>query len=229
MKSATSLVWVTAFSLFASGGALVAQETKKGDDKDKEKAVFKFDDATVGETPKGFTVAETKGGGTPATWKVEAMKDDSKAKHAVRVETKNKEAVFNLLLSDKSYAADLEVSVKVKSDTGEDDRGGGLLWRAKDADNYYTTRWNPLEKNIRLYKVEGGKRTMLKSMEIEADAKTWHELEVEHKADRIKVSFDGKEVLVAEDATFKDGGKVGLWTKADASTWFDDLEIELKK
>jgi hypothetical protein len=219
----------TAFA-FALSGLLAAcgaaQETKKAA---AEKITFTFEDAAVGAAPKGWTVAETKGDGTPAAWKVEAAKDEPARKQVLKVESKNKEAVFNLLLSGTSYAANLVLSVKVKADTGEDDRGGGVVWRAKDADNYYVTRWNPLEKNIRLYKVEAGKRTMLKSADVDADPKTWQEIKVHHAGEKIRVELGGKEVLAAEDATFKEGGKVGFWTKADASTFFDDLEISWTK
>jgi hypothetical protein len=194
----------------------------------EDKVKFTFEDAAAGATPKGWTAAETNGGGTPAKWQVESLKDDPKHKNVVKVDTKNKEAVFNMLLTDKIYPADLSLSVSIKSGSGEDDQGGGLVWRAKDANNYYIARWNPLEKNFRLYKVEGAKRTTLKSAELEADAKTWHAITVKHKGSAISVEFDGKEVLAAEDATFKDAGKIGLWTKADASSWFDDVEVSKK-
>jgi hypothetical protein len=230
MKSLTIWSCVLCVSVLAS--SVSCQETRKTgpkEDKSEQKDVFNFDDATVGETPKGWTVAETKGAGTPATWKVEAFKDDPKQKNAVRVDSKNKEAVFNILLSDKTYAADVDMTVRVLSISGEDDQGGGLVWRAKDGDNYYITRWNPLEKNLRLYKVEGGARTQLKTADLEGDPKKWHEIRVVHAGTKITVDFDGKRVLEAEDSAFKDGGKVGLWTKADASTWFDDLAISWKK
>jgi hypothetical protein len=186
---------------------------------------FNFDDALTGQVPKGFVPAETKSVGTPATWRVEALKDDPVHKNAVKVDTKNKEGVFNLLMSETAYSPDLDVSVAIKAATGEDDQGGGLIWRAKDADNYYITRWNPLEKNIRLYKVEKGVRTTLKSAEVDVDAKGWHTITVIHRGGAMTVKLDEKVVLEAEDATFKDGGKVGFWTKADASSWFDDLTI----
>jgi hypothetical protein len=198
-------------------------ETKKTED---TKVTFNFDDAMTGTVPKGWTVAETKGAGTPATWRVDALKDDPKHKNAVKIDSKNKESVFNLLLSEASYAPDLDLSVAIKPGSGEDDQGGGLVWRAKDADNYYVTRWNPLENNVRLYKVEAGLRTTLKSADnVQADAKQWHALAVSHAGKKITVKFDGKVILEAEDESIKAAGKVGLWTKADASSWFDDVVI----
>jgi hypothetical protein len=194
-----------------------------------EKVVVNFDDAKAGATPAGWTVAETKGAGTPATWQVHEVKDDAKHKQALRVDTKNKEAVFNMLLSEKAHPADLTLTVSVKAESGIEDQGGGLVWRVKDADNYYMTRWNPLERNLRVYKVEGGLRTQFKNVEIDVDAKQWHEIKVTQKGAKATVEFDGKQVAEFEDATFKEAGKIGFWTKADASTWFDDLVIETKK
>ena len=234
MKVSSRSVGVVALTLAAFACAQQKQpepkpapETRKTGD--QTKAVFDFDAAVTGSVPKGWTVAETKGAGTPAAWRVEALKDDAKHKNAVKVDTKNKESVFNLLLSETSYAADLDLSVAIKAATGDDDQGGGLVWRAKDADNYYITRWNPLENNIRVYKVEAGQRTMFKSAEAVADPKQWHTIAVTHRGAKITVKLDDKVVLEAEDSTFKDAGKVGFWTKADASSWFDDLVVAWQK
>jgi hypothetical protein len=224
----TSLVAVTVSA--AACGQKPAPESRKSESQPLSgKATYTFEQDTVGTTPKGFTVAETKGAGTPAKWPVEALKDDPKRKNVVKVETKNLEAVFNLLLTDAAFEADVSVSVDLKAGTGEDDQGGGLLWRAKDANNYYVARWNPLEKNLRAYKVVDGVRTQLQSVEVEADPKTWHNLVVAIRGKGATIAFDGKPLIFLDDATFPDGGKVGLWTKADASTWFDNLVISPDK
>ncbi len=95
----------------------------------------------------------------------------------------------------------------------------------QDKNNYYITRWNPLETNLRLYHVLNGKRTQLKSVDIETDAAAWHTIHVKARGNKIVVSFDGKPLIETEDTTFANAGKIGLWTKADASTAFDDLKI----
>jgi hypothetical protein len=223
IASTAAFLILSACALAQAGGA----ESRPAGE--ATKVTFNFDSEKAGQRPAGWTVAETKGAGTPATWTVEAVKDDPKRKQAAKVQTANKEAVFNLLLSEAAYKADLTIKVSVLSGTGEDDQGGGLFWRAKDADNYYVTRWNPLEKNLRLYKVVAGKRSILKSAEIVADPKTWHDITVVHEGSKIAVSFDGKVVAEAEDSDLKDAGKIGLWTKADACTWFDDLEVTTRK
>jgi hypothetical protein len=84
---------------------------------------------------------------------------------------------------------------------------------------------NPLESNFRLYKVVKGKRVQLASADVEASAGKWHTLQVVHKGDQIRCIFNDKTKLEAKDDQFNDAGKIGLWTKADAVTYFDDLRV----
>ncbi len=104
------------------------------------------------------------------------------------------------------------------------DQGGGIAWRARDEKNYYLARWNPLERNLRAYKVVDGTRTQLFDKPLEAGA-GWHELRVWFSRDKIEIWFDGRSQGEFADSTFLTPGMVGLWTKADARTQFDDLEI----
>jgi hypothetical protein len=101
-------------------------------------------------------------------------------------------------------------------------------WRYRDANNYYVCRMNPLESNFRLYKVVDGKRGQLATSDVamKIPLNQWHEMRVIHEGKRIRCFLDGALRLEAEDATFGDAGNVGLWTKADAVTRFDDLAIE---
>lgn len=131
---------------------------------------------------------------------------------------------FNLALIEGSSHKDLVLEVKMKPAAGEIDQGGGLVWRARDAKNYYLARFNPLEDNFRVHKVADGKRSQLQSAELEA-ADGWHTLKIEMAGERIQCFFDGKRRLEVKDDTFKDAGQIGLWTKADAQTRFDDLEV----
>jgi len=187
---------------------------------------FGFEDAGAGRLPAGWTVAETRGSGTPATWRVVRADAAPGGRHVLSlVGTENSGSTFNLLLSERSWPADLELSVMVRARSGQEDQGGGPVWRAKDADNYYVTRWNPLENNLRAYKVEGGRRRMLKSATVEVDPSQWHRLDVRTKGARITVSLDGRILLSLDDETFGEGGKIGFWTKADAATSFDDLKV----
>jgi hypothetical protein len=139
------------------------------------------------------------------------------------------EPLFNLCVADASKFADLDLTVSFKAVTGEKDQGGGPVWRHKDANNYYIARVNPLEDNFRVYKVVGGKRSQIGSAEVEAPAGKWYTIRVVHKGDHIRCYLNGKLHLDVKDETFKDGGKIGLWTKADAVTSFDDLSVSAPK
>lgn len=186
-----------------------------------------FEKCAVGELPKGWTIAENRGEGTPAVWKVVEMNGaPSGDKVFALTDTKNGRRVFNLAINDRKSYEDLEIEVKVRAIVGEIDQGGGPMWRVQDKDNYYIARWNPLETNLRLYHVIEGKRTQLKTIEnLEVDVEKWHTIHVKHKGDKIVVSFNGRAMLEAEDDTITKGGKIGLWTKADAVTAFDDLKV----
>jgi hypothetical protein len=185
-----------------------------------------FEDVAPGSLPSGWAIAETKGAGTPALWRVEERADAPEGRRVVRlVETKNSGQTYNLLLCDAAQPADLVLEVRLRADAGDEDQGGGLVWRARDAENYYVARWNPLESNLRTYTVEGGKRTMLASADATDDASAWHTLRIEQRGSRTSVALDGQQLLAAEDATFTAGGRVGLWTKADAATSFDAFVI----
>ena len=121
---------------------------------------------------------------------------------------------------------EVDASVKFKPVSGKVDQSGGLVLRYKDANNYYIARANALEDNVRLYKVEGGKRKQFADKDIKVAGGVWHSLKLEAKGTHFKVSMDDKLLFEADDETFKEAGKVGLWTKADSVTLFDDFTVE---
>ncbi len=191
---------------------------------------WSFETNKVGAVPKGWVVAETNGAGKPATWQV--IRDDSAPSkpHVVAItDSKNTRHTYNLLMAERTKFKDLEIKVMVKAITGKEDQGGGPIWRAKDADNYYIARWNPLEDNFRVYFVKDGKRKQLASAEVKADPALWHEIEIEHEGNEIEAEFDGEKLIEVKDETFAEAGMVGLWTKADAATAFDDFQVETEK
>lgn len=173
--------------------------------------------------PDGFVPAQTNGAGSLAQWTVVA--DEATRGKAVQVNTHNAGSTFNLLLSAATAPADVAVGVDLRAMSGTEDRGGGLAVRAVDSGNYYCARWNPLEDNVRLYKVVDGSRSMLKHADVAAAADVWHRLEVVARGDELVVRFDGQELMAATDGTFGSAGRYGLWTKADASTRFDHLTV----
>ena len=121
-----------------------------------------------------------------------------------------------------------EVSV-APGGAGDGDQGGGPVWRYQDKDNYYVCRMNPLEDNFRLYKVVGGKRIQLQTKDVKAPTGQWHTIRVVHMGKKIQCYLNGKLLLEAEDDAIPGAGVVGLWTKADAQTYFADVQIKGKK
>ena len=181
------------------------------------KSLLNFDADETGKIAKGLT-------SEVGEWKVVADPTAPSPPNALAQLSKNSGSTFNITLVSATNYADLEISVKMKAIAGREDQGGGLVWRAKDAKNYYVARYNPLEDNYRLYKVEKGRRSQLKSADIKY-TEGWHTLRVTMKGNVIGCYYDGQKYLEAKDGTFANPGKIGLWTKADAQTHFDDLTI----
>ncbi len=183
-----------------------------------------FDRDEIGSVPRRWKGAEPGGEGKLATWQVVADASARSPPQAMAITAnENYGATFNLLMARGSSYGDLEVKIMVKAVAGEEDQGGGPIWRAKDADNYYICRWNPLENNFRLYFVKDGRRKQLGTADVETDARAWHEVRVVHKGAQIAAYFDGKKLIELEDSTFSEPGMVGLWVKADGRTAFDDF------
>jgi hypothetical protein len=196
---------------------------------DEKPRTFHFKKDDLGKLPAGWTAAKT-GQGEGSVWKVVA--DDtapSKTGYALAQTAASPSNVFNICLAADTNYKDLELSVSFKAIKGEKDQGGGLVWRYKDANNYYVARMNPLEDNYRVYKVQDGKRSQFATQEdLKAPLGEWHRLKIKHKGDHIECFLDDKKYLDVKDETFKDAGKIGLWSKADAQSYFDDLKVEEK-
>jgi hypothetical protein len=177
-----------------------------------------FDEARTGAAPAGWTPTQTGSGS--AKWTVE--KDES-APSKPHVLKQTGEATFPVCLKNDTRVKDGFVEVKLKPVSGREDQAGGVVWRAADADNYYIARANALEDNVSIYHTIKGRRAEFKSVKERVQSGVWHTLRVDFRADRFIVTFDGKKVLEANDGSFKDAGKVGVWTKADSVTLFDDF------
>jgi hypothetical protein len=182
-----------------------------------------FDNATPGEAPPGWTA--TKTGNGVAKWTVE--KDDS-APSKPNVLKQSGEATYPVCLKDDTALRDGFVAVKFKPVAGKEDQAGGVIWRAKDADNYYIARANALEDNVTIYHTTKGKRVAFKSVNTKVASGMWHTLRVDFVGNRFTVTFDGEKVIDATDERFADAGKVGVWTKADSVTLFDDFKYGAK-
>lgn len=187
---------------------------------------WSFDQDTVGKSPTGFTAARTGQGGE-GQWVVEAAADAPSKGQAVKQASSDATSYrFPVLVASAPQVVDGAVSVKFKAISGKVDQAGGLVFRYKDSNNYYVTRANALENNVRLYYVKDGSRKQFAGWDGKVSASEWHELRATFKGNAFEIYFDGTRVIQATDGTFKDAGLVGLWTKADSVTLFDDLVLQ---
>ena len=134
-------------------------------------------------------------------------------------------AAFGWAVLPETSLRDGFVQARFKPIAGREDQAGGVVWRWRDADNYYVARANALEDNVRLYHVVKGTRLQFAGWNGKVSSGVWHSLRVDAKGDHFEVYWDEKKVIDAHDSTFSEPGKVGVWTKADSVTLFDDLTI----
>jgi hypothetical protein len=173
-----------------------------------------FEGERAGSVPKGFREHVGK-------WRVV----ESDGRKVLGQQADSPDKVFNVVLLKGKTERDIDLSVELKAVAGKLDQGGGLIWRAKDRNNYYVARYNPLEDNYRVYKVERGKRTMFQNADI-PHTPGWHTLRVRIRGNHFECFYDGKKYLDGNDATFPEPGMIGLWTKADAQSYFDNLQLK---
>ncbi len=193
---------------------------------DMSNHAISFESVRTGVAPEGWTATLT-GSGDPK-WTVEK---DETAPSKSKVLKQSGRAIYPLLLKNDTSIKDGFVEIKFKAVAGSQDRAAGIVWRAKDANNYYVTRANALEDNVVLYKTVKGIRSPLDIVgrkggygtDVKVPANTWHSLRIDFKGSRFSVSFNGKQLFEVEDSTFGEAGKVGLWTKADSVTLFDEV------
>jgi hypothetical protein len=180
-----------------------------------------FDADRPGTPPAGWTCGST-GGGTPS-WTVEAH---SGAPSGANVLKQSGKAPFPWCVRQGTAVTNGTVEVKFKPLSGREDQAGGLVWRWKDGDNYYVARANALENNVSLYYTERGRRLTLKYVDAPVAANTWHTLRVEFQGTQIRVALDGKTYIELSDSHISGAGAVGVWTKADSVTVFDDFSYQ---
>jgi hypothetical protein len=205
---------------------MLAAGIATADDKSK---TWTFSKDDLGKTPAGWTASQTGKG--KSVWKVVVDETaPSKSGYVLAQTTDDKEATFNVCVIDGSNYQDVEVTIAFKPNAGENDQGGGIVWRYVDANNYYIARMNPLEDNFRVYKVVDGKRAReFQNAEVKlpkGPKGEWHTQTIRMVGDKIECFVDGKKYLEAKDDTFAKAGKVGLWTKADAQTSFDQFQVK---
>src|SRR5216683_4464017 len=193
---------------------------------DMSNHAISFESNQIGAVPEGWTATLT-GSGDPK-WTVES---DETAPSKSKVLKQSGRATYPLLLKNDTNIKDGFVEVKFKAIAGSQDRAAGIVWRARDANNYYVVRANALEDNVVLYKTVEGVRSALDivgrkggyGVEVSVPANEWLRLRVQFNGSRFRVLYNGQQLFEVEDATFKDFGKIGLWTKADSVTLFDKM------
>ena len=177
-----------------------------------------FDDMKVGTVPPSWTATQT-GSGT-AKWSVEK---DNSAPSKPNVLKQSGQGTFPVCFKNDTNIKDGFVEVKFKPIAGKEDQAGGVIWRLQDANNYYIARANALENNVTIYHTIKGKRTEKKRTNTNVASGQWHTLRVDFNGNHFTVTFDGKKAIEWIDDTFQNAGKVGVWTKADSVTEFDDF------
>jgi hypothetical protein len=188
--------------------------------------VVNFDTCPLGRTPPGWTIAMTNRGAAPE-WQV--LKDQTAPTQPyVLAQTSHdgNDSRFPLAIFDGVSVQNSDVSVRLKPVSGQEDRAGGVIWRYRDANNYYLVRANALTKNVAIFKVENGKIQQLSALvphEIPSNA--WSILKVSVRGNKFQVYVNHRRILQGQDNTFRTAGKVGLWTVADSVTYFDDFRV----
>jgi hypothetical protein len=205
-----------AVTVFAVVCAPSAGLTQKG------AIMIAIDKMTVGEPPTEFNFARTGQGG-PAQWAVVSDPDGGRA--IEQISTDRTDYRFPLAIYTPLAIKNGDVLVRFKAVAGTIDQAAGIAMRLIDFNNYYVVRANALEDNVRFYRVVKGRREQLESASLKVTAKAWHTLALKADGERFIVGYDGKVLFTASNATFKDAGRVALWTKADSITRFDRIEI----
>ncbi len=177
-----------------------------------------FEGDKSGAVPSGWSAGVT-GSGSPK-WAVE---EDSTAPSKSHVLKQSGSGTFPFCVLQRSSLADGYVEVKFKPLAGKQDQAGGVIWRFKDRDKYYVARANALEDNVSLYYTEHGSRKTIKYVDAPVAPNVWHTLRAEFSGKAIRVLLDGKAYIEAEDGHIAGAGSVGVWTKADSVTVFDDF------
>ena len=209
-------IGVFALACLALAGAALAQGAAR---------TWDFQTAAVGSPPAGFSFGRT-GGGRAGKWVVQLDPTAPAGDHVLaQVDQDGTDYRFPVAAADAPSLRDVRAEVRCKPVSGKVDQACGLVVRYRDADNYYLARANALEDNVNLYRVVGGRRSQIEGWRGRVASGSWHTLAVEARGNRLQVFWEGKPILDATDDTFKEAGKVGVWTKADSVTFFDALSV----
>lgn len=186
-----------------------------------------FDSSAPGTLPSSYVVGTLFDGRPAGEWKI-LITDRARSGSQVlaQVQPRGTDQTNKLLLLDGTASTNLDLEVSYLAVAGKADFGGGLVWHAVDDRNYYLLRASLIEQKIRLYRVAKGVPHVVKQIDRPLPATGWHTLRVVHRGCEIKAMYDDAVLFRACDTTFANG-RIGLLTKADAITYFDDLSLRL--
>ncbi len=208
----TVAVWLAL--LFAAGCEGTAGITYQSPPASAAPASWTFDGNTLGGVPAAVEVFS-------GSWVVRAEADTPSKPNAL---CQVASAEFPAVALGPTVYGDVTVTLRFKPISGKSDQAAGIIARVQNKDNYYILRANALEANVNLYKYAGGQRSGIKDGGAKVVAGQWQELSLEVSADRLRGFLNGQLVVEATDSTYK-AGRVGLWTKADSVTCFDDVVV----
>jgi hypothetical protein len=185
-----------------------------------------FEGISVDQPPAGFTFGRT-GSGRLGRWLVKAEKDAPSGVNVLaQTDIDATSYRFPVAVVDSISVQNFRLAVRCKPISGKVDQACGVVFRYRDENNYYVVRANALENNLRLYYVLNGRRQQFGDWNGPVSSGTWHELRVSAKGDQFEIYWNGKKVIEARDRTLREPGQIGVWTKADSVTYFDDLIAE---
>ncbi len=202
--------------------------TKKAVENKVKTVFWNFDTVPLANLPAGWRVQATNLKGIVSVWQVIRDESAPSGNQVLAMINPNHASgnTFNICWTDSVSFRDGEIRVRFKAVKGAEDQGGGVMWRVRDKDNYYIARFNPLENNFRLYYVRGGQRKTLAGTRVVLPAGQWYSMRIVQHGNHFEGYLNGKKFLDGADSTFSGAGGVGLWTKADAVTSFDDLTVK---
>ncbi|HEC20721.1 MAG TPA: hypothetical protein ENI97_15515 [Gammaproteobacteria bacterium] len=186
-----------------------------------------FEDVALGQLPAGWKSQTTHAQHGAPSWEVRKDPSAPSPDHVlalIRAADGGRGGIFNICWTPTPVFRNGEIRVSFKAITGREDQGGGIMWRVRDRNNYYVARFNPLEDNFRLYTVHEGHRRMLASARVSL-LPGWHRMHIVQQGDHYTAYLDGRKLLTGNNDLFPDPGGVGVWTKADALTAFDDFSV----
>jgi len=132
---------------------------------------------------------------------------------------------FPMCISPQIAVLNVDATLRFKLVAGARDRAGGMVLRALNATDYYVVVASARDGAVRLYRMQGGRRSLVATKEVPVTSGEWHKLRVVLVGDRFEISLDGKEVLTTTDRSLMLPGAVGVWSQSDSVIYFDSLLV----